>query len=73
MTMANVVTRADDENVLELLQRALKNSKKATAAFAALPPSHQKEWLKYISEAKKLKTRQRRIESTVQKLAGGKR
>ncbi|EGU63887.1 Uncharacterised protein [Streptococcus australis] len=30
--------------------------------FAKLPPSHQREWARYISEAKKDETKLRRIE-----------
>ena len=71
--MASSSKQTSDEDVVELLQRELTKSKKAEAVFAALPPSHKKEWLKYISEAKRPDTRQRRIESTVQKLSGGKR
>ena len=34
----------------------------AQSRFSKLPPSHQKEWLRYINEAKKDETKRRRIE-----------
>lgn len=37
--------------------------------FGKLPPSHQREWIKYIEEAKRPETRARRIEKTVGQLA----
>jgi len=40
----------------------------ARARFYALPPSHQREYVKWIEEAKKPLTRQRRIDETVRKL-----
>ena len=40
----------------------------ARARFDALPPSHQREYIKWIEEAKKPETRQRRIEETARKL-----
>lgn len=42
----------------------------AYTAFQALPPSHQREYLRWIAEAKRPETRQRRIEETVKKLLG---
>ena len=34
----------------------------AKECFTKLPPSHQREWARYISEAKKDETKLRRIE-----------
>jgi uncharacterized protein YdeI (YjbR/CyaY-like superfamily) len=39
-------------------------------AFLALPPSHRKEYVEWIDGAKKPETRRRRIEGTVERLAG---
>jgi uncharacterized protein YdeI (YjbR/CyaY-like superfamily) len=36
--------------------------------FRAMPPSHQKEWLRVIAEAKKAETRQSRIAKLVAKM-----
>jgi hypothetical protein len=50
------------------LQRALKASKRASAAWQTLAPSHRREHIKHVTEAKKPETRQRRIETTVETL-----
>ena len=42
----------------------------AMQAFVALPPSHQREYLKWIAEAKKPETRRRRVEKAVQMVLG---
>ena len=38
--------------------------------FQRLPPSHQREWLKYVLEARKPTTRQRRLEKMAAHLSG---
>lgn len=40
--------------------------------FVSLPPSHQREYLKHISEAKQSETRRRRFEWTLNQLTGKK-
>lgn len=40
----------------------------AASAFARLPPSHRREYLEWIGEAKRPATRERRIRSTVERL-----
>jgi hypothetical protein len=47
------------------LQKALKASKRASAGWASLSPSHKREHVKHIIEAKKPETRTRRIETTI--------
>ena len=42
------------------LSDALSENKAAERIFAALPPSHQNEYLRWISEAKRAETRCRR-------------
>jgi uncharacterized protein YdeI (YjbR/CyaY-like superfamily) len=37
-------------------------------AYNNFPPSHQKEWLKWIEEAKKPETRVKRIHKTIESL-----
>jgi uncharacterized protein YdeI (YjbR/CyaY-like superfamily) len=51
---------------------ALKRSKKAHAAFAEFSPSHQREYIEWITEAKREETRQRRIATAVEWIAAGK-
>ncbi|HKQ57618.1 MAG TPA: YdeI/OmpD-associated family protein [Candidatus Eisenbacteria bacterium] len=53
------------------LKRALARSPKAKAAFDKFPPSHQREVIGYIVEAKKAETRERRAAKTVELLEKG--
>ena len=48
--------------------KALANDKAAKAAFEKLAPSHRKEHVRAIEDAKKPETRLRRIESAITKL-----
>jgi len=45
----------------------------ARTAFDGLAPSHQKEWVRWVTEAKKPETRTARIEKTVDGLKAGKK
>jgi hypothetical protein len=47
------------------LQRALKASKRAHAAWQALAPSHRREHVRHVTEAKLPETRARRIATTI--------
>lgn len=51
---------------------ALNKSKPALATFKALAPSHKREYIKWITSAKRDQTRQTRIATAVQWLAEGK-
>jgi len=53
------------------LKRALARSPKAKAEFEKFPPSHQREVIGYIIEAKKSETRERRAARTVDLLEKG--
>ena len=50
------------------LAAALAKSKKAKLAFDAMSPSHRKEYMEWVGDAKKDETRLRRIEKTVAQL-----
>ena len=54
------------------LATALARDDAARAAFEALAYSHRKEWVRWITEAKKSDTRTTRITKTVQSLREGK-
>lgn len=54
------------------LAAALAKNKKAKAAFEDFPPSHRREYIDWITEAKSDATRQRRIEQAVEWIAEGK-
>ena len=50
------------------LQAALKKDHAAATAFKAFSPSHQREYIEWITEAKKDETRDRRIAQTIQQV-----
>jgi len=54
------------------LKAALARSKKARAAFDAFPPSHRREYVEWIEEAKREETRARRLAQAVAWMAEGK-
>jgi len=51
---------------------ALKKNAAARARFAAFPPSHRREYLEWVTEAKQEETRQRRVAQAVEWIAQGK-
>ena len=54
------------------LAAAFKKSKKAQAGFDALSPSHKREYLEWITEAKGAETRARRLAQAIEWMAEGK-
>ncbi len=54
------------------LAAALKKNKKAQDVFERFPPSHKREYVEWITEARKPETRARRVATTVEWLAQGK-
>jgi len=53
-------------------KKVLAANTSARNAFAGFPYSHKKEWVDWITQAKKSKARARRIEKTVAALLKGK-
>ena len=51
---------------------ALRRNKKALATFDAFSPSHKREYVEWITEAKRDETRKRRIATAVEWMAEGK-
>jgi uncharacterized protein YdeI (YjbR/CyaY-like superfamily) len=51
---------------------AIKKNKKAFDAYEAFSPSHQREYIEWIADAKTDETRDRRLETAVQWIAEGK-
>lgn len=51
---------------------ALKKSPKAKATFDGFPPSHQREYLEWLVEAKQEETRQRRLAQAIEWMEEGK-
>jgi len=54
------------------LMAALKKSPRALAAFKAFSPSHQREYVEWITEAKASETRARRLAQALEWIADGK-
>lgn len=54
------------------LVAALRRNRAARTTFESLSPSHQREYVEWITEAKRDETRQRRVRTTVEWLAEGK-
>jgi uncharacterized protein YdeI (YjbR/CyaY-like superfamily) len=54
------------------LAAALAKNKKAQKAFEKLPPSHKREYIEWITEAKGEATRKRRIDQAMEWIAEGK-
>jgi uncharacterized protein YdeI (YjbR/CyaY-like superfamily) len=54
------------------LAAALKKNKKAQAAFDAFSPSHKREYVEWITEAKREETRARRLRTAIEWMAAGK-
>jgi uncharacterized protein YdeI (YjbR/CyaY-like superfamily) len=56
----------------DCLLAALRKNKKAQAAFNAFSPSHRREYIEWIADAKKEETRNRRLDTAIGWLAAGK-
>ena len=54
------------------LAAALDKNKKARAAFEKFPPSHRREYVEWITEAKQQATRERRLAQAIAWMAEGK-
>jgi hypothetical protein len=73
----DVTIEADDaprptDTVPTDLKKALKASKRASTAWATLAPSHRREHVKHVLDAKQPETRARRIAKTIDMLAAAK-
>lgn len=58
--------------VPETLYKALMKNRKAIVAFEKLPPSHRKEYIMWINEAKTDATREKRITTAIEWVSQGK-
>jgi len=54
------------------LKKALDGNKKAAATFAAFSPSHKREYVEWMTEARSEETRNRRLVQAVEWMAQGK-
>ncbi|MBL8919564.1 MAG: YdeI/OmpD-associated family protein [Myxococcaceae bacterium] len=55
------------------LVAALKGRPRAATFWATLPPSHRKQWLYWVTEAKRPETRSRRVAAVVRECAASRR
>lgn len=55
------------------LVAALRATPRAAAFWATLPPSHRKQWLYWVTEAKRPGTRARRVEAVVRECVASRR
>jgi uncharacterized protein YdeI (YjbR/CyaY-like superfamily) len=62
-----------EPEVPEDLMAALKKSEKARATFEGFPPGQRREYVDWITEAKRPQTRAKRLATTLEWLAEGKR
>lgn len=69
---ARPATKAKELAVPADLAAALKKNKAAAKTFAEFSPSHRKEYIEWIMEAKREETRQKRLTTTLEWLVAGK-
>ncbi len=55
-----------------ILAAALKKNKRAQTTWEKFPPSHRKEYIQWITEAKTEETQQRRVKTTIEWVMEGK-
>ncbi|HVG23639.1 MAG TPA: YdeI/OmpD-associated family protein [Thermoanaerobaculia bacterium] len=65
-------TSRGEAEVPEALAAALKKAPAAKKTFEAFPPSHRREYIEWIAEAKQDATRNKRVAQTIEWLAEGK-
>jgi len=63
---------AKDAAPPDYLMAALKKNRKALATFEGFTPSHRREYVEWITEAKGEETRQRRLQQALEWMAEGK-
>ncbi|TVY04097.1 YdeI/OmpD-associated family protein [Cohnella terricola] len=62
---------AEPPEVPEDLRAALQENEAAESFFAKLAPSHKKEYIRWVLDAKRQETRDSRVRQTIEKLRGG--
>ena len=69
---AKKIQAARELETPDFLTDALRNNKKARTTFDGLSPSHQREYIEWLTEAKREETREKRLATTLEWLAEGK-
>jgi len=70
--VARKITKKPALKVPAYFMTALRKNAKALAVFDAFPPSHQREYVEWVDEAKREETRARRLETAIDWIAKGK-
>jgi uncharacterized protein YdeI (YjbR/CyaY-like superfamily) len=65
-------TSVAEPEIPEELSAALKKAPKAKKAFDAFPPSHRREYVMWIAEAKQAATREKRVAQAIEWMSEGK-
>jgi uncharacterized protein YdeI (YjbR/CyaY-like superfamily) len=68
VTMAIDAEPLPNDEIPEILALALKESAPARSAWEALPPSHRRRYVGFITEAKRDETRGRRVEDSIRQM-----
>lgn len=68
----SVPSKETELPVPDMLQKALIKNKNAKAAFEKFPPSHRREYITWIADAKTDTTRDKRIATAIEWIAEGK-
>ena len=58
--------------VPDFFMAALRKNRKALAAFEAFSPSHRREYIEWLTDAKREDTRQKRLDTALAQIADGK-
>ncbi len=68
ITMAVDTEPLPNDKVPEALARALRRNAAARRAWASMPPSHRREYVGYITEARRDETRARRVDASIARI-----
>ena len=68
VTMAIDGEPLPNDEVPEILGRALKKNARARSAWESMPPSHRRRYVGFIIEAKRDGTRARRVEDSIRQM-----
>jgi uncharacterized protein YdeI (YjbR/CyaY-like superfamily) len=72
VTLTRVVRARPPLKTPAFLTDALKKHPKAQSVFDAFPPSHKRDYVEWLADAKQDETRQRRLDQALQWMAEGK-
>jgi hypothetical protein len=68
VTMAIDAEPLPNDEVPDLLARSLKKNPRARRAWDSMPPSHRRRYVGFITEAKRVETRERRVDDSIRQM-----